>query len=49
VIAGFHYVSDFNIGNLLGEKMYVLMNKMDFGMEFEEKTSFKNFQKSLQI
>ena len=49
VIAGFHYPSDFTTGNLLGEKMYVLMNKMDFGMEFEEKTSFKNFQKSLQI
>ena len=49
VIAGFHYVSDFNIGNLLGEKMYILMNKMDFGMEIEEKTSFKNFQKSLII
>ena len=49
VIAGFHYTSDFDAGNLLGEKMYVLMNKMDFGMEFEEKTSFKNFQKSLQI
>ena len=49
VIAGFHYPSDFTTGNLLGEKMYVLMNKMDFGMEFEEKTSFKKFQKSLQI
>ena len=49
VIAGFHYPSDFTTGNLLGEKMYVLMNKMDFGMEFEEKTSFKNFQKSLKI
>ena len=49
VVAGFHYVSDFNIGNLLGEKMYILMNKMDFGMEIEEKTSFKNFQKSLII
>jgi len=44
VIAGFHYVSDYDIGNLLGEKMYVLMNKMDYGKEMNEgKVSFKNF------
>ena len=49
VVAGFHYVSDYTIGNLLGEKMYVLMNKMDFGQEIEEKTSFKDFQKSLIV
>ena len=36
VVAGFHYVSDFDAGNLLGEKMYVLMNKMDFGAELAE-------------
>ena len=36
VIAGFHYISDFDAGNLLGEKMYVLMNKMDFGAELAE-------------
>ena len=44
VIAGFHYVSDYDIGNLLGEKMYILMNKMDYGKEMNEgKVSFKNF------
>ena len=37
VIAGFHYISDFDAGNLLGEKMYVMMNKMDFGKEFQSK------------
>ena len=36
MIAGFHYISDFDAGNLLGEKMYVLMNKMDFGAELAE-------------
>ena len=36
VVAGFHYISDFDVGNLLGEKMYVLMNKADFGREFGE-------------
>ena len=46
VQAGFHYVSDYDIGNLLGEKMYVLMNKMDYGQEMNEgKVSFKNFLK----
>ena len=30
VIAGFHYPSDFEIGNLLGEKMYIFMNKEDY-------------------
>ena len=49
VVAGFHYVSDFNIGNLLGEKMYVLMNKMDFGREIQEGISFKSFQNNLKI
>ena len=50
VIAGFHYPSDFTTGNLLGEKMYVLMNKMDFGREFkEERISFKKLQETLNI
>ena len=35
VIAGFHYPSDFEIGNLLGEKMYIFMNKADYGQENE--------------
>jgi len=47
VQAGFHYVSDYDTGNLLGEKMYVLMNKMDYGQEVnEDKVSFKNFLKN---
>ena len=47
VIAGFHYISDYEIGNLLGEKMYVLMNKMDYGQEVnEDKKSFKDFLKN---
>ena len=36
VIAGFHYPSDFVTGNLLGEKMYVMMSKADFGAEMAE-------------
>ena len=39
VIAGFHYISDFDIGNLLGEKMYVMMSKADFGAEMAEDTA----------
>jgi len=47
VLAGFHYVSDYEVGNLLGEKMYVLMNKMDYGQEMNEgKVSFKDFLKN---
>ena len=47
VLAGFHYVSDYEVGNLLGEKMYVLMNKMDYGQEMnEDKISFKDFLKN---
>jgi len=47
VIAGFHYISDYETGNLLGEKMYVLMNKMDYGQEVnEDKISFKDFLKN---
>ena len=33
VLAGFHYVSDYEIGNLLGEKLYIFMNKADYGQE----------------
>ena len=47
VLAGFHYISDYETGNLLGEKMYVLMNKMDYGQEVnEDKISFKDFLKN---
>ena len=47
VQAGFHYVSDYDAGNLLGEKMYVLMNKMDYGQEMNEgKVAFKDFLKN---
>ena len=47
VVAGFHYVSDYEAGNLLGEKLYVLMNKMDYGQEVnEDKVSFKDFLKN---
>ena len=47
VIAGFHYVSDYEVGNLLGEKMYILMNKMDYGQEMNEgKILFKDFLKN---
>ena len=30
VLAGFHYPSDYEIGNLLGEKIYIFMNKEDY-------------------
>ena len=30
VQAGFHYPSDYDSGNLLGEKMYIFMNKADY-------------------
>ena len=47
VQAGVHYVSDYDTGNLLGEKMYVLMNKMDYGQEMNEgKVAFKDFLKN---
>ena len=54
VIAGFHYLSDYEVGNLLGEKMYVLMNKMDYGAELPKdpargtRISFKDLSESLQ-
>ena len=31
VQAGFHYPSDYHIGNLLGEKMFIMMNREDYG------------------
>ena len=47
VVAGFHYLSDYEAGNLLGEKLYVLMNKMDYGQEMNEgKVAFKDFLKN---
>ena len=36
VLAGFHYVSDYEIGNLLGEKLYIFMNKADYGQETKD-------------
>jgi len=54
VVAGFHYLSDYEAGNLLGEKLYVLMNKMDYGAELPEDTArgtkikFKDLSKSLK-
>ena len=54
VIAGFHYLSDYEVGNLLGEKMYVLMNKMDYGAELPKdpargtRISFKDLSESLK-
>ena len=31
VQAGFHYPSDYHAGNLLGEKMFILMNRENYG------------------
>ena len=33
VQAGFHFVSDYVVGNLLGEKLYTIMNKDDYGKQ----------------
>tara|TARA_B100000900_G_scaffold5084_2_gene4242 strand:- start:2984 stop:5854 length:2871 start_codon:yes stop_codon:yes gene_type:complete len=44
VLAGFHYVSDYDAGNLLGEKMYALMNK---GNYVKEMKTFKTFVESI--
>jgi len=41
VLAGFHYVSDYESGNLLGDKMYALMNKADYGKQLKTFRSFK--------
>jgi len=54
VQAGFHYPSDYEIGNLLGEKMFFLMNRMDYQAELPEDTAigtrikFKDLSKSLK-
>ena len=44
VLAGFHYVSDYESGNLLGDKMYALMNKTDYMKELK---TFKTFVESI--
>jgi len=44
VLAGFHYVSDYEAGNLLGEKMYKLMNKEDY---IKEMKTFRTFVESI--
>ena len=31
VKAGFHYMSDYHVGNLLGEKLYIFMNRESDG------------------
>ena len=41
VLAGFHYPSDYEVGNLLGDKMYDLMNKADYGKKMKTFRSFK--------
>ena len=54
VIAGFHYPSDFVTGNLLGEKMSVMMSKADFGAEMAEdfargtRIKYKDLSQSLK-
>lgn len=35
VLAGFHYMQDYDVGNLLAEKMFALMNKADYGKSNE--------------
>ena len=44
VLAGFHYPSDYESGNLLGDKMYELMNKSDY---MKEMKTFKTFIESI--
>ena len=44
VLAGFHYPSDYEAGNLLGEKMYKLMNKENY---IKEMKTFKTFVESI--
>ena len=58
VQAGFHYPSDFETGNLLGEKMYIMMNKADYGNELRaeiakdaakgKRLSFKDLSESIK-
>ena len=44
VLAGFHYPSDYEVGNLLGDKMYELMNKDDY---IKEMKTFRTFRESI--
>ena len=44
VLAGFHYPSDYEVGNLLGDKMYELMNKENY---IKEMKTFKTFVESI--
>ena len=44
VLAGFHYPSDYEVGNLLGDKMYELMNKDDY---IKEMKTFRTFVESI--
>ena len=44
VLAGFHYPSDYEVGNLLGDKMYALMNKDDY---IKEMKTFRTFRESI--
>ena len=44
VLAGFHYPSDYEAGNLLGDKMYELMNKDDY---IKEMKTFRTFRESI--
>ena len=37
VLAGFHYLQDYVVGNLLAEKMYMMMNRSDYGLENDKK------------
>ena len=37
VLAGFHYLQDYVVGNLLAEKLYILMNKSDYGLKNDKK------------
>ena len=58
VQAGFHYPSDLETGNLLGEKMYIMMNKADYGNELRaeiakdaakgKRLSFKDLSESIK-
>ena len=31
VLAGFHYVADYHCGNLLANKMFIVMNRYNYG------------------
>ena len=44
VLAGFHYPSDYEVGNLLGDKMYELMNKDNY---IKEMKTFRTFVESI--